>query len=127
MNFDVVKQFEGVRSKISGMYEEMGLLSRKNPDGAINLFKLKFVNDAIRAANGFLTKDGLPLDGFSEFDLEDILTASDVVFVLAQYLRGFDSFVMNNAKVKFVDSYYWEIDGTGDEIDTYLSFRKGSK
>ena len=40
--------------QIKDMYNELSILSKKSPDGAINKFKLKFINQLIEEANQIL-------------------------------------------------------------------------
>ena len=44
MKKENIERFEKLHIQIKDIYEELSLLSKKSPDGAINKFKLKFIN-----------------------------------------------------------------------------------
>ena len=46
-----VERFEKLHIQIKDMYSELSILSKKSPDGAINKFKLNFINQLIEEAN----------------------------------------------------------------------------
>ena len=60
MEKDKIEKFEKLHIQIKDMYNELSILSKKSPDGAINKFKLKFINQLIEEANQFL-KELLPI------------------------------------------------------------------
>ena len=47
MTRENVIQFKKVLSQINGLYKEIGLLSKKNPNDAVNKFKLTSINQTI--------------------------------------------------------------------------------
>lgn len=53
MEKDKIEKFEKLHIQIKDMYNELSILSKKSPDGAINKFKLKFINQLIEEANQF--------------------------------------------------------------------------
>lgn len=57
MEKDKIEKFEKLHIQIKDMYNELSILSKKSPDGAINKFKLKFINQLIEEANQFLKGD----------------------------------------------------------------------
>ena len=89
-NFDIIED------QIKGMYNEFGILSKKKPDGAVNKFKLSFINELIRKVNPLLGIKYIPFEGFSGFDEETMPTTSDVVLMLSQYLKNMDKFRYDN-------------------------------
>ena len=84
--------FDMCEEQVRGMYVELSTLSKKKPDGPVNKFKLKYVNDLLKKADSLLGERYCPLDGFHGFDADELPTASDVVFVLSQYLKNMDKF-----------------------------------
>src|SRR5690242_16594557 len=80
-----VNLFKAVRPQMNALLEEMRELSKKQPDKAVNKFKLRFINEKVRDANVFLRDDYRPLKGFEEFDVDELPTNSDVVLILSQY------------------------------------------
>jgi len=85
-------QFDLLETQVVGTHEEIGILSKKKPDGAVNKFKLKLINELLGKLNGLLGKDYLPFDDFTSFDEDELPTSSDVVFVLGQYLKRMEKF-----------------------------------
>jgi len=117
MTKDEADQFDTLETQLLGMYEEIGILSKKKPDGAVNKFKLAFVNELLEKVNGFLGDDYQPFDSFSLFDADELPTASDIVFVLGQYLKSMDKFRFDNTYVDF-GTYYWLIKGKRSKLET---------
>jgi len=102
-NFDIIEQ------QINGMYNELGILSRKKPDSAVNKFKLKFINELIRKVNPLLGIKYIPFDGFCGFDEETLPTTSDVVLMLSQYIKNMDKFRYDNTHFH-KGELYWTLD-----------------
>ena len=119
MTNDEADQFDTLETQLLGMYEEIGILSKKKPDGAVNRFKLVFVNELLGKVNGFLGEDYQPFDSFELFNVDDLPTASDIVFVLGQYLKSMDKFRFDNT---YCDGYYyWILDGKRSQKETRRS------
>ena len=102
--------FDSLEEQMKGMYEEIGLLSKKKPDGPVNKFKLRFLNDLLAKVNQLLGKMYKPLESFIEFSEEDLPTGSDVVFILSQYLKSMDKFRYDNTRDKGYEGCYWNLD-----------------
>lgn len=109
MKTEAAKQFDMTEEQLIGLYDEMLVLSKKKPDGPVNKFKLKFINELVKKANSLLGKDYHPLKGFDVFDEDDLPSSSDVVFVLSQYLKVMDKFRYDNTFRKLGRSY-WRTD-----------------
>ena len=105
--------FDSYEQEIEAMYEEIGLLSKKKPDGAVNKFKLKFINEILDKVNERLGADYLPLAKFTGFDESDMPTNSDVVFILSQYMKSMDRFRHHNTELS-MGRYYWILDDGKD-------------
>jgi hypothetical protein len=117
MNKTEIDRFEKLSGQLISVYEEMSLLSKKNPNDAVNKFKLKFVNKLIQEANEFLSKGYHPFDDFDCFDEDDIPHTSDVVFILSQYLQCFEKFRSDNV-YRQGDDWYWKIKiDENDDVD----------
>jgi len=56
-----VRLFEKAEAQIEGFFEEIGNISKKKPDDAINKFKLGFINQVLETANRLLGEDYRPL------------------------------------------------------------------
>ena len=72
MNRDRVDIFEKLSGQLLSIYEEISLLSKKNPNDAVNKFKLKFINKLLLQSNDYLTDKYRPFDEFESFDEDDI-------------------------------------------------------
>ena len=119
MNEKQADLFDKIEDQIKGMYDEIGLLSKKKPDGPINKFKLKFINKIISEANNLLGEDYVPFEDFSEFEGDDLPSASDVVLMLAQYLKSMDKFRFDNTKLSY-GKFYWILDDYDQDENGYL-------
>lgn len=102
--------FDKIEDQIEGMYQEIGLLSKKKPDGPINKFKLKLINKLLIDANELLGEQYLPFEDFSEFKEDELPTASDIVLILSQYLKGMDKLRFDNTRMKS-GRIYWVLEG----------------
>ena len=82
-----VEKLEKVIGLLEGLHREMSALSKKSPNDAINLFKLKYLNHALNSSNELLGNEYEPLEGFKEFDEDSLPTNSDATFVLSAYIE----------------------------------------
>jgi len=105
--------FDKLEDQIAGMYSEIGLLSKKKPDGPINKFKLKLINKLLKDANILLGDQYIPFDDFQEFEEDNLPTASDVVMILSQYLKGMNKLRFDNTRYNS-GRYYWVLEGEED-------------
>ena len=125
MNNTDVDLFERIRGQIKQLYAEISLLSKSKPDGAINKFKLKFINEKLAEAHGFLGDEFRPSRDFATFDEVDMPTNSDVTMILSQYLDGLEAWRCAHI---FKDSIYWYWDVDGEQLirtDSPSRYRKG--
>lgn len=117
MNKENVDVFEKLSGQLISVYEEISLLSKKNPNDAVNKFKLKFINKLVKDSNKFLSKRYKPFGDFDSFDEDDIPQNSDVVFILSQYLQCFEKLRSDNVIIRG-GKWYWEVEGDEqDDID----------
>lgn len=114
MNRVNVDTFEKLSGQLLGIYEEISLLSKKNPNDAVNKFKLKFVNVLLSQSNNYLGKMFKPFDDFISFDEDEIPQNSDVVFILSQYLQCLEKLRSDNVVIRN-GVWYWRV--KGDETD----------
>ncbi len=91
-----VEKLEKTIGQLKAIHREVSLLSKKNPIDAVNLFKLKMINSVIQSANEVLGDSYKPIDGFDQFDEDDMPSTSDVVFVVAQYMEEIERFRADN-------------------------------
>lgn len=114
MNKSDVDVFEKLSGQLLSVYEEISLLSKKNPNDAVNKFKLKFVNKLIDDSNEFLDAKYRPFDDFENFDEDDVPQNSDVVFILSQYIQCYEKLRADNV-VAGVGGWYWQVKGGKDD------------
>ncbi|WP_319503178.1 hypothetical protein [uncultured Draconibacterium sp.] len=117
MTKEEVNQFEKTQSQLSGLYTEIGLLSKKNPNDAVNKFKLKFINQTISESNSLLGDDYKPFVDFEKFEEEDVPTTSDVTMMLEQYLNCLEKFRSDNIQYHSYD-WFWLVNGKPSNIKT---------
>lgn len=80
-------QFGKIEAQLQALHDEVGLLSKKKPDDAVNKFKLTLINQVLTDANEVLTDAYQPFADFSIFNEDDMPTNSDVVLILSQYIK----------------------------------------
>ena len=114
-----VNLFEKIHVQMQALHDEVGVLSKKSPNDALNKFKLMLVNGLIQEANSLLKGDYKPLVGFEVFSQDDIPTNSDVVMVLAQYLNCLEKLRADNIrKDDFGRGWFWVINNKISDIRT---------
>ena len=96
-----VEKLEKIMGQLEGLHREISALARKSPNDGLNKFKLKFVNSALANANEFLGNNYKPLDGFEQFDADELPTNSDVAFILASYLEEIERMRADNIKLLY--------------------------
>lgn len=117
MNTDDVDRFEKLSGQLTGIYDEMSLLSRKSPTDAVNKFKLKFINQQIAECNMVLSEKYRPFDDFDQFSEDDIPQNSDVVFIVAQYLQCMEKLRADNVVLRHA-AWFWKVKGKkGEPVD----------
>jgi hypothetical protein len=117
MNKSDVDVFEKLSGQLISVYEEISLLSKKNPNDAVNKFKLRFLNKLLDDSNKFLTDEYKPYEEFNIFDEDDMPQNSDVVFILSQYLQCFEKFRADQVILEY-GTWYWHVKGDdNDDID----------
>lgn len=108
---DAVHEYERLTSQLKAFYDEISLLSKKSPDGAMNKFKLKFINDVLKKATELLGEHR-PFAEFEVFDEADVPTTSDVGVMLSQYLNGMDRFQKGHTYQSSMNyKWYWRLAG----------------
>lgn len=117
MNTDDVDRFEKLAGQLTGVYDEMSLLSKKSPTDAVNKFKLKFINQQIAECNAVLSSKYQPFNDFEQFSEDDVPQNSDVVFIVAQYIQCLEKLRADNV-VQHTGLWYWRVKGKkGERVD----------
>jgi hypothetical protein len=92
MNREEIERLEKVTGKIEGLHREITLLAKKSSTDGLNNFKLRLVNGALAAANEILGDEHQPLEGFTEFEADDVPSNSDITVVLTIYLEELERY-----------------------------------
>lgn len=74
MDLKDISLFEKLHAQLEGLYTEVGLLSKKKPDDAMNAFKLKIINKILTPLNELLGDKHKPFEDFHLFDEESLPT-----------------------------------------------------
>ncbi len=110
-----IDEFEKIDAQLDALHKEIGVLSKKKPEGGINPFKLKLANSVLEKANNILAEKYKPFSDFELFNSDDIPTNSDVVMVLLQYLNCMEKLRSDNIKVErmhgWKDKWTWSLTG----------------
>ena len=84
MTKEQIEIFEKTFAQLCGLYDDITILVKKNPNDVMNIFKLRNINKVISSANG-IVGDTKPFEDFDGFDVEgDMPTNSDVTMLLGQ-------------------------------------------
>lgn len=115
---DEIDAFQKLILQMEKILNDFKDLSKKKPDGAVNTFKLQFVNKLLGEANNILDKTTKPFDDFDKFSEDEVPTNSDVVLILTQYMAGLQNFALNNiASNPRIGHNAWIIKGKVSNIE----------
>lgn len=117
MNRDEISAFEQAQAQLQSLYTELGSLSKKKPDDAVNEFKLKLINQVLESADAILGEGNRPFRDFVRFDADNFPTNSDVLLILSQYLNCLEKLRADNATEEW-DGWHWLVDGEMSDIRT---------
>lgn len=109
--------FEKLFGQTESLYNEISSLSKKNPNDALNKFKLSLINKIISQCNEYLGESYVPFKDFVVFDEDSIPTNSDVVMILSQYLESFEKLKADNVITQHGFWYWRLIGGKGEKKD----------
>ena len=109
MTKEDIELYQKVFSQINGLYKEIGLLSKKNPNDVVNDFKIRFINKNLVDANSLLGEDK-PYADFHCFEEDSVPTTSDVVMMLEQYISALERLKNRNIITKKVEDPDWGVD-----------------
>ena len=110
MNNEKISQFEQIEAQLQSIYFEIGTLSKKKPDDAVNEFKIQLTNEVLSGANEVLSDDRRPFRDFLQFQLDDVPTNSDVAVILSQYLNCMEKLRADKVRSRR-GRWYWLVDG----------------
>lgn len=109
MKQEDIDVFEKLTVQLTSTYDELTLLSKKNPRDAVNKFKLKFINALLVRANEFLGSKYRPFEDFSTLEEDDVPQNSDAVFILSQYIECFEKYRADNVTREY-GKWYWQVE-----------------
>lgn len=114
MKQEEINIFEKVQSQLESLHSEIGALSKKSQNDALNKFKLKFVNQILVEANKILGKNYKPFSDFELFNEDEIPSNSDATMVISQYLGCMEKLRTDNITSKqeyngnkYLVRWYW--------------------
>lgn len=108
-----VHEFVRLHGQLKSFYDEISLLSKKSPDGAMNKFKLRFINETLKKTTALLGDEYRPFPEFEVFSDDEMPTTSDVGMMLSQYLNSMGRFKNDHIYKGSDFKWYWRI--AGDE------------
>ena len=110
MSNEEIERFEQVFTQLLSFHQETAVLVKKDPDGAMNKFKLNLINKVLANANE-IVGDTKPFDDFEAFDIDgDLPFNSDVAMILGQYLNCMELIRKDNVHM-WSGRWYWNVDG----------------
>lgn len=114
-SIDDVEKLEKTLGQLKAVHSEMSHLSKKSQNDAVNKFKLGMINKVISSANDVLGSDYRPFSEFDAFDVDELPSNSDVVFVIAHYLEEIERYRTDNV-VHHNYEWVYLIDGKPSDI-----------
>ena len=109
MNREDIEQLEKVIGKLEGLHREITVLAKKSSADGLNPFKLRLLNGALAAANELLGDEHQPVEGFTQFDADDVPSNSDATVVLAIYLEELERY-RSDLLTPSGGSYWYDFD-----------------
>lgn len=91
--------YDKLHGQLLTMRDQFDALSKKNPVGVVNAFKIGLVNELLEDANQ-LIGDYKPFPDFTVFDNSPNVFNSDVLMILAHYLTALLRFKRANTKTE---------------------------
>ena len=95
MKKENIKEFERLLSQLVTMKTQFEALSKKDPDGSVNSFKIGLVNKLLQDTNN-LIGDFKPFPDFEQFDDSPKVFNSDVLMIMAHYITAMNRFKKAN-------------------------------
>ena len=119
MNKKQIDEFETLAGQLLAFYTEMNTLVKKNPNDALNSFKLKLVNSALQRSNAILGKTRKPFADFDQFEETSMPTTSDVLVIVSQYLSALEQLRTENIYFHEYDNQWlWSAEDGGKSLRT---------
>jgi len=106
MTHQEIDTFEKLHSQLISFHTELTSLSKKEQNGPVNEFKLRFINALISKINSVLGEKYRPFEDFAQFDSDTLPSNSDVTMILGQYLGCMEKMRADNIFIKSAQ-WYW--------------------
>lgn len=119
-SIEEIDVFEKTIGQLSEMINDFSQLSKKKPDGSVNIFKIGLVNSILKTLNSIIDEPERPFKSFTQFPEENLPSYSDILVVLNQYHEC----ARNFAKKNVTDYCYpnkWLIEGKPSKREVVIS------
>jgi secreted Zn-dependent insulinase-like peptidase len=113
-----IDEFETLQGQLESFHREMNTLVKKNPNDALNKFKLGLINSILKKANAFLGRNKRPFGDFEQFEEESMPSTSDVLMIISQYLSAFEKMRADNIYQKAGVRWMWICADSDDDLRT---------
>lgn len=124
MNAQEVDLFRKMLAQLEALHSESVSLMKKSSDKPVSALKIKLANN-ILSNTSIVLGSSQPDFGFTSFDLDELATASDLCFVVAQYLDCAEKVRCENIRKTYNGTWNWVVNGAISNIVTYPP--KGSR
>lgn len=116
-----VDVFEKLTVQLDGLYQELAVLAKKTPNGAVNKFKLVLINDILAQCNRLFGEKYRPFADFEIFSEDELPSNSDATIIISQYIECAEKFRADHVKrEKGGIGWAWQIDDDGPIINTSM-------
>ena len=113
-----IDEFELVAAQLQLLHVELQGLAKGKGNDALNAFKLTLLNNLLTRANALLGEKYAAIQGFVQFDSENLPSISDAIIVVSQYLGALEKYRSDNIAVKPGGTWCWVIGGEITSIRT---------
>ena len=113
-----VDVFEKLTGQLDSLHQEMSVLARKSPNDAVNAFKLRFLNAALKRCNEFFGEKYRPFSDLDLFPEDQLPSNSDVTFIISQYIECAEKFRADNIEHSIGKVWYWKTEDSGEKVRT---------
>ena len=102
-----IEDFRKMLAQLEALHQEMTAATKRGADKPINAFKVRLANSILAQADQVLG-DAKPSLGFEAFSEDDLPTASDVSFIVTQYVECAEKVRQQNIEKQYDDVWYWK-------------------
>lgn len=113
-----IEKLEKIIGQLQGAHTEISLLAKKSPADSLNPFKMKLINNVIKASNEVLGTKYKPFDHFDQFEADDLPSNSDVTMILAQYMEEAERYRSDNVVNDGLNEWFYKVNGRASNIQS---------